>query len=123
MPTKVIAIGIEALKSAQRLAQVAQPVRQGGYDIPVGTLDQRQKMLIVGLAGYEVVYLRDDKLCALPTQQFLYGYMIGDVASEVYRRTAWIIPASKIMFSFIMGVTIGYVGMAAVAVNVAVTMI
>ena len=123
MPARIIATGVEALESAVRLTEVARPIQQGGYIIPVGTLDQDQKMFIVGIVGYEVVYFREDTLSAYPTQQFLHGYMIGHAASEIYRRTAWIIPATKIMVSFWMGATIGYIGAGAVVANVILTLI
>jgi len=123
METKVMATGVEALKFASRLAEGARPIQHGSWNIPVGTIDRDQKIVIIGIAGFDVAYLREEKLCACSPQQFLHGYAIGEAASEMYRRTAWIIPASKIMFAFLMGTTIGYVGTAATVVNVSVSVV
>ena len=123
MPSRIIATGVEALESAIRLAEVAQPIQQGKLIIPVGTLDQDQKIFIVGIIGYEVVYFREDTLSAYATKDFLRGYVFGDFMSDIYRRTAWIIPATRIMVSFWMGATIGYVGAAAIVANVILTLI
>ena len=123
MPSRVLATGLDAISVASSLLESAVPVREGSLTIPVGTIDQKQMILIVGIQGWEVIYLRDNTLSAQDTQGFLRGYMIGEVITTVYQRTAWIVPASKIMVSFITGVTIGYIGAAAVAANIVLTLI
>lgn len=126
MSARVLARGSNnVLQMAGRLMPIMEPVTGStsigaSYNIPVGTVDQRQGYVILGRSSYEVFYIRENGnlLEALPTNQFLQGYMIGQVAGEVYRRTQWIIPASKIAMAFGMGMVIGFVGAVAVAANI-----
>jgi hypothetical protein len=92
-------------------------------DIPVGTIDRSSQMMILGTFCGEVYYLIGSEVKAAPVGEFLQGYFIGQVASEVYRRTAWILPASKILMAFSMGVAIGYIGFAGAVANTVVFII
>jgi hypothetical protein len=108
-----------------RMVPLMEAVRGSGplgssIDIPAGTIDRQQNLLILGMASGEVFYVMNTEIRAAPTPQFLQGYFLGQVASEVYRRTAWIIPASKVVMAFSMGMVVGYAGAVAVVANLVV---
>lgn len=106
--SKVLARNIAAVQMAQRMLPLMAPIRYGSTTIQVGTIDQKQKLWILGQdpKGH-VYYVYNNELKALTKNIFLEGYFIGQVANEVYRRTAWIIPASKAVVGFSAGVLCG----------------
>ena len=105
MAARTVATGSQVLPTAARLMPMMQAVTGSTgigahYTIAPGTVDQQQGLIILGQASSEVFYIHDATLKALPIPQFLQGYMIGQVASAVYQRTAWIIPMSQITMTF-----------------------
>jgi hypothetical protein len=123
MSARIVAQGSQVLPTASRLMPLMQPVRGSTslgavYNIEPGTVDQPQGLVILGQASSEVYYVHAGAVNALPTPQFLQGYLIGQVTSAVYQRTAWIIPTSRIAMAFGMGMAIGYVGAVAVAASI-----
>ena len=123
MEARIVAIGSQVLPAAARLMPLMQAVTGSTgigsrYTIAPGTVDRQQELIILGQNSSEAYYIQAATLKALPTPQFLQGFMIGQVYSEVYRRTAWIIPASQIAMAFGIGMVIGFVGAVAVAANI-----
>lgn len=123
MASRVVMTGAPAVRHCLVVAGIVEPINQGGYSIPVGTVDREQGMVILGQQSGETYYFMNDlRLLAAPTPEFLQGYFIGQVASDVYRRTAWIIPASRITMGFAMGAAIGFAGALGVVASVVVIM-
>jgi hypothetical protein len=119
---RTIAHGPKAFELAAKMAATVNPVIGNGYRIEPGTVDG--KNVIVGQEYGEVHYIylgeQTPVLRSVGLGAFLHNYFVGEVTKEIYRRTRWIIPASKIVMAFSMGLVVGFVGIAATAVNVAV---
>ena len=114
-PYCVVASGTQLPGHIRRVLPILQPISGPGplgssFQIPVGTVDQRARMLILGMSGGEAVYVVNTEMRTCPVSRFLTGYLVGDVTSQVYARTAWIVPASKVMLGFMSGVLIGFFG-------------
>lgn len=125
MSARTVASGNQVLPTAARLMPLMNSVSGSAgagvaYSIAPGTVDPQQGLVVLGEASSEVFYIHDGTLKALATPEFLRGYLLGQVASEVYRRTAWIIPASRLSMAFGMGMAIGFAGAVAVAANLVV---
>jgi len=104
---KVLAHGKTAVQQAAKVIPLMAPIKYGSKTITVGTIDRQQKLWILGQAGGFVYYVHDDKLKTLGRDAFLHGYFIGQVATDVYRRTAWLIPVTKAVGAFSVGVVAG----------------
>lgn len=123
MSYTVVARGREVIKRLERVLPHAAPIQGnatavgGRVDLQPGTLVMPQRMLVVGKIGFEAVWLDFPKaeLRSVPEQQFLNGFFLGQVVSEVDRRTAWLTPVSRATMAFTMGVMSGALGWFAVA--------
>lgn len=125
MAAEKVATGLRALKMAEQLAPMLGPlVGHSSIGIPVnvpaGTIDTQSRTIYLGQGGGYAYYLRENALWQAPLGQVIQGLALGEVASEVYRRTAWILPAAQATMAFSMALAGGVFGAAAVVASITV---
>jgi hypothetical protein len=102
------------------MARIFGPINvlsQNGAQVRInaGTIDKRQEICILGQSSMEVYVLRGNRLEASPLAEFIEGYLLGQVTSQVYQSTYWIVPVGNAVMVFAMALAGGAFAGAALA--------
>ncbi len=120
MSVRVVASGHQAVRVARDMARIFGPINaltqnRAQVRINPGTIDKRQEICILGQTSMEVYILRGNRLEATLLAEFIEGYLVGQVASQVYQSTYWIVPVSNAVMAFAMALAGGAFAGAALA--------
>lgn len=112
MSVRIVASGIQAIRITRDMAHIFGPINalsQNGAQVQInaGTIDKRQEICILGQSSMEVYILRGNRLEASPLAQFIENYVVGQVATQVYQSTYWIVPYGRTVMAFAMALAGG----------------